>query len=341
MRSSHAADLIASRFKSGNVRPVCLMGAPGSGKTQVAEQVARSLCTDDEEVGFLPLHAPSMSMEDMTVPVVRKVQDRECLRFAIDELLPLEGTNTLDRGIILLDEIAAGDNDVQKCMATMIQDRRLKGQSIKPGWMFVATGNRQEDRAGANRLLSHLANRMTRVDFEVNLDDWTGWYLNQDFCQVELVSFIRFKPELLMKFDPAAAVNPTPRSWVEGVGRSMSEVPLDQMHEVFAGDVGSGPATEFCSFLKTWRNLPNPDAVLLNPDKYDVPKEVDVRHALAGALAMRATHDNFGRLMTYAKRMPPEFTVAIVKMAMTKDKSVTATKAFVDWARGDGAALLS
>jgi hypothetical protein len=43
-------------------------------------------------------------------------------------------------------------------------------------------------------------------------------------------------------------------------------------HEVIAGAVGAGAATEFSAFLRMFRELPNIDATLLNPTQEPVPK---------------------------------------------------------------------
>jgi len=45
--------------------------------------------------------------------------------------------------------------------------------------------------------------------------------------------------------------------------------------------------------------------------------------------------------MIFSKRMPPEFTVIIVKDAIKRDKKISETKAFTQWALKEGAAILS
>jgi MoxR-like ATPase len=87
----------------------------------------------------------------------------------------MEGTNCPEHGIFLIDELAQADTAAQKILRNLIQEREIHGKKLKEGWSIVTTGNRTVDRAGANRLLSHLSNVLTRVELEVSLDDWTAW----------------------------------------------------------------------------------------------------------------------------------------------------------------------
>jgi len=335
MRITLAKELIKARFEAGIPRGVLLEGPPGGGKTQCVKQVA-----DELGIGFMLLHAPLMQPEDMGMPVVNAKRDG--VKFVVPtEKFPLKGSDCPDHGILLIDELPQADNAIQKTLAHLIQEREIHGQYLKPGWMIVTTGNRNKDRAGANRILSHLMNRLTRIEVEPHLDDWCNWYMEQEGCSIEGLSFLRFKPSMLLDFDPQRDVNPTPRAWVEGVFASLGTIPAEAEMESFAGDVGEGAASEFKAFLQIYRELPNPDVVLMNPDTHEVPSEPAVQYALAGALAHRATKDNFDRVMIFSKRMPPEFTVIIVKDAIKRDKKISETKAFTQWALKEGAAILS
>ena len=196
---------------------------------------------------------------------------------------------------------------------------------------IVASGNRQQDRAGANRLLTHLGNRITLVEFESHLDDWTGWAVEHD-VRPEVISFLRFRPNLLNDFDPNRVTNPTQRAWVEGVSAVLGVVPADAEYECFSGAVGEGAAAEFVGFLRIFRRLPNPDAVLLNPDKAEVPTDPATCYALVGALAARATEANLDRFVTYLTRMSGDFSALGMSIACRRDPHLTNTAAFTRWA---------
>jgi hypothetical protein len=289
-------------------------------------------------VGFKAIHAPLLQPEDYGFPVITKTKDD--VDFVVSKAkFPLVGSNCPETGIFLIDELSQADQSAQKILANLIQEREIHGQRLKDGWAIVSTGNRTTDRAGANRLLSHLGNRITRVSLDVSLDDWTIWALNNN-VKTEVIAFIRFRPELLNSFDSQHEINPTPRSWVEGVSSALGVIPDTLEFPVFQGDVGEGAAAEFVAFLKIFRKLPSPDAIILNPSKAEVPSDPATLYALCGALVQKTTVDNFGRVMSYIGRMPQEFSVLFIRDAIRKCPDLQNSKDFIVWASGPGAKLL-
>ena len=65
-----------------------------------------------------------------------------------------------------------------------------------------------------------------------------------------------------------------------------------------------------------------------------------VNYALAGALAHRANRENFGNIIKYTNRLPDEFGVLTVTLAMRKDVTLSETQAFTDWSVKVGNAVL-
>ncbi len=303
-------------------------GSPGLGKTAVPRQVCADL-----GIGLILIHAPTLQPEDLGLPSANA--DKTRLKFLLTERFPVVGDDGPDEGVILIDELPQAANDIQKTMAHLVQEHDLLGHPIKPGWSFVSTGNRQSDRAGANRILSHLSNRCTRLEFEPHLDDWCAWALDNG-VRPEIVQFLRFKPGLLADFNPQMDSNPTPRAWVEGVSEIIDAVPAESEYECIKGAVGDGAAREFVAFLKIYRKLPDPDAVLLDPKNAKVPDDPATLYAISGAVAHRATQVNAEAVLTYARRLPPEFTVLVVRDAVKKDPSFTQTRAFIDWVSKEG-----
>lgn len=334
MRPSELKALIVSRFKAGIKRPVLVEGPPGIGKTQIAAQAA-----EEVSVEFKSIHAPLLQPEDYGFPVI--TSDRKDVNFIVSkDKFPVEGAPCADTGILLIDELSQCDNSAQKILTNLIHEREIHGQRLKAGWQIVATGNRTTDRAGANRILTHLGNRVTRILLEASIDDWSQWALANGVLP-EVISFIRFRPELLNGFDPNADCNPTPRAWVTGVSAALGKTDPTVEFEVFKGDVGEGAAAEFLGFLKIWRTLPNPDAIMLNPSKSPVPKDPATLYALCGALAHRSSPDNFGRVLTYVERMPPEFTVLYVRDALARCPDIANSPDFIKAASGKLSKILT
>jgi hypothetical protein len=313
---------IISRFKAKVRRSILLESSPGIGKTQIAGQAAKELAAElGVEIGFKAIHAPTMPPEDYGLPVPNA--DKTDLNFIVSKhKFPLVGSDCPELGILLIDELPQADNAGQKVLANLVQEREIHGHPLKEGWMIIATGNRTTDRSGANRVLSHLRNRVCTVPVEVSLDDWTQWAI-ANAIKPEVISFLRFRPQFLNNFDPQQEINATPRSWSEGVSPSLGVTAKECEMEVFTGDVGEQAAAEFLGFLKIYRGLPNIDRILVNPKTESVPKPGkddnagQILYALCGALSHRATEDNFGRIMEYVGRMPGEFQSLFVKMTIT------------------------
>jgi len=302
-------------------RTVCIEGPPGGGKTTIVHQVAEEL-----DVPVIERHMPTMLVEDFGILFP---DGSAQLHYKLPDWFPVKG-KAPERGILLFDDRNQASSDLQKVLANICQARTLHGIPMPDGWQVISTGNRQGDRAGANRVLSHLRNRESVLELETHLDDWTSWAMTNG-VKAEVTSFLRFRPHLLHDFDPQRDQNATPRSWVEGVSDVLGTVPNEAEFECFRGAVGEGAAAEFVGFVRIWRKLPNPDAILLNPTTTNVPTDPATLYALAGAIANRATEGNFERVCTYAERMPPEFSVLTISYAARRNPDLANTQAFTKW----------
>jgi hypothetical protein len=306
-------------------RTIAIEGSPGGGKTTLVHEVAKEL-----GIGFIEKHMPTMLVEDFGVPDMMS-SDKGSFSYKLPDWFPAVGRDDIpDDGILLFDDRNQANADLQKVLANICQARTLHGVPMKDGWQVISTGNRQADRAGANRVLSHLRNRETVYEFETHLDDWRGWAIDHG-VKAEVVSFMGFRPNLLHDFDAQRDQNPTPRAWVEGVSATMGVVPVEAEYETFKGAVGEGAAAEFSGYLRIYRKLPNPDAILMNPDTAEVPSDPATKYALSGALAERASDSNFERVCRYAERMGGDFSVLTVSQVVRKKPSLANTKAFTDW----------
>lgn len=320
MRATLLRETIKSLFPIP--RTLSIEGAPGGGKTTIVHEVANEL-----DIPCVERHMPTMLVEDFGI--LFPETDSNTLHYKLPDWFPVKG-KAPEHGILLFDDRNQAGPDLQKVLANICQARTLHGVPMPDGWMVVSTGNRQSDRAGANRVLSHLRNRETVLELETHIDDWTTWAIKHG-VKPEVISFIRFRPGLLHDFDPQRDQNATPRAWVDGVSDVLGTVPAEAEFECFKGAVGEGAAAEFVGFVRIFRKLPSPDAILLNPQTADVPKDPATLYALSGALAQRATEANFERVCQYSERMPPEFSVLTISYAARRNPDLTNTQAFTKW----------
>lgn len=315
-------------------RAVCLEGSPGLGKTSVFKQVAQRLeAKTGKPFGFILKHLPTMQPEDFGLPLPNL--DKTKIKFIVPDWFPtVEAVKAKlfpENGILLMDDRNQADAAHQKILANIIQERELHGEWLAHGWCVASTGNRQQDRAGANKVLTHLRNRETVLEFQPHLDQWCDWAY-QNNVRPEVISYLRYRPDNLSDFDPQRDGNPTPRAWAEGVSPILGNVPAEAEHACIAGAVGAGAAVEFMGYLKIYRNLPDPDEVIKHPKTAPVPDDIATRYALCGALAHRATFENFGNIIEYCYRLDPEYSVITVMDTARRDKAFGQTPEFSKWA---------
>ena len=220
---------------------------------------------------------------------------------------------------------------VQAAFYQLVLDRRLGEYMLPDGWVIIAARNRDGARAHKTRMPTPLRNRFVHLDFEVDAHEWSEWAIGAS-KRPEVIAFIRFRPQLLSAFDRDANAFPSPRSW-EFVSRILDSGPDASVeHEMFAGTVGTGAATEFSGFLRMFRELPNIDAILLNPSGEPVPDSPAAQYAVASALAHRASDTNFDRICLYLDRMPTAFRVLSVRDATLRDQKIKYTAGYTKWA---------
>jgi MoxR-like ATPase len=312
-------------------RPAFVWGPPGVGKSAVVRQTA-----DELSMRFLDVRAVLLDPVDLRgMPSIQDGRTYWCP----PAFLPHDDTPTL----LFLDELPQAPPMVMNACSSLILDRRL-GEYILPDTVsIIAAGNRETDRAATNRLPSHVANRFSpHIEFEPELDDWCNWALGNDIAP-EIVAFVRFRPNLLHSFDPARMTEkafPAPRSWEFVSDLSKTGLDPEIEYDIIAGTVGQGAAAEYVSFLRIWRELPSPDAVILNPQTADVPSEPATLYALCGALSRKCTEQSIDRIVAYADRLPPEFGVLLIKDAIRLCPKAASTSAFVGWSSRNSDVLI-
>src|SRR5215471_1076979 len=224
-------------------QPVFIWSSPGAGKSSIVRQLAESLKVPLKDVRALLLDPIDLRGLPFLAP------DGQA-KWATPDFLPRDG-----EGILFLDELNAAPAMVQAGCYQLVLDRKLGEYTLPDGWAIVAAGNRDSDRAATNRMPTPLRNRFVHLEFEVDLQEWCEWAI-QNGIRPEVIAFLRFRPELLSAFDRDQHAFPSPRSW-EFVSRILASSPDKTVeHELFAGAVGAGAATEFSGFVRMFRELP-------------------------------------------------------------------------------------
>jgi hypothetical protein len=303
-------------------QPVFVWGGPGIGKSAVVKQLAEALKIPLQDVRALLLDPVDLRGLPFLGSDGRS-------KWATPDFLPQDGA-----GILFLDELNAAPAMVQGSCYQLVLDRKLGEYTLPEGWAIIAAGNRDSDRGATTRMPTPLRNRFVHLEFEVDVQEWCEWAI-QAAIRPEVIAFLRFRPELLSAFDRDANAFPSPRSW-EFVSHILDSLDSKSNpaieHEVIAGAVGVGAATEFSAFLRMFRELPNMDAILLNPTQEPVPENAAAQYAVASALARCASDTNFDRICLYLNRLPTEFRVLCVREATLREPAIRSTTGFVRFA---------
>lgn len=335
MRPKHLEELLAIAIP--NKRNVLITGAPGVGKTDITLAACKKLgakliishpvVSDPTDYKGLPFVVKTTSYEE---------QEAKFLPFSdLKELIKADSLT-----VFFLDDLGQAPASVQAAVMQLLLSRRINDHVVSPHVAFVAATNRRQDKAGVQGILEPVKSRFaTIVELTPDYQDWCEWAIKEGL-PMELISFIRFRENnnqgILYNFSPTLDMtnSPSPRT-VANVGYWMRmNLPSYLEYEVFAGAAGEGFATEFMSFLKIYRGLPDPDEVIAHPDTAKLPdpkKEPSTMFALLGALAVRANHKNFDNIVKLSYRLPIEFSVMLIKDCLMKDPTLGETKALIDW----------
>ncbi|MBI9082737.1 MAG: ATP-binding protein [Desulfobacterales bacterium] len=308
-------------------QPLLIPGAPGIGKTDLVYQAATIVDAD-----VIISH-----------PVVDDPVDYKGMPFVVNGKAMFLPFGNLNRAIeakkptiYFMDDLGQAPEAVQAAAMQLLLARTINGHAVSEHVTFIAATNRRQDKAGVRGILEPVKSRFTSiVELESDRSDWTDWALKND-VETPVIAFIQFRPELLHKFEATADLinSPCPRTVVNVSEVLKMGLPKNMEFEVITGTVGEAFATEFMAFLKIYRNLPNPDSVLMNPTTAMVPDDPSTQFALCLALAERATDANIERLAEYADRLPEEFSVLCVNSVVKRDPALSNTRAYLKWFNG-------
>lgn len=340
MNVAQAANAIKA-YNAANI-PAFIWGAPGIGKSDIVAQVAA-------EASLPLIDVRAVLLDPVDVRGLPAVQDGRAV-WAQPDFLPRADRDG-PAGILFLDELNAAPMSVQAAFFQLVLNRRIGEYQLPDGWRIVAAGNRQSDRAAAQRMPSALANRFAHIDVEADVQTWKAWAMRVDLNPL-VVAFIDFRKPLLHLMPGAkpddtslpaipadARAFPTPRAWASVA--KVADAPDDIRPALVAGLVGEGPAAEFEGFVRVWRNLPSIADIIANPDRVTIPNDPATLFAVSGALARKAERKTFDSIMRFARRaLGPEFTILMTMDATARDAGLKETRAFVDWAtENQGVAL--
>lgn len=330
-------------------RPAFVWGGAGIGKSTIFRQVVAALRAKAIAaagiIGLAAKAAQDAPLSDGTYfgfcefrMVYRDAVDMIGLPFAADGITRYNKPAGLPhdpnwKGIILFDEWNSAPQQTQTPGYQIFAERTVGEFALPAGAHIFAAGNRQSDRGVTHRIPDPILNRWFNLYLESDVGDWVKWALGANI-RPEVIAFIRFRPALLNDHSVARECHAfaTPRSY-EALSDLLAQGLAPEIESaMIRGIIGDGAAGEFMAFLSLYRNMVSPDQILLNPTSADVPTNAAILYALAEALARRATTKNIDSVLVYGRRMPAEYTQAMISSATKLQPALCNTREFIAWA---------
>ena len=166
-------------------------------------------------------------------------------------------------------------------------------------------------------------------------EDFKVWAI-QNSLHPTVIAFLGFRPDLLSQEAPKESeTNPafaTPRSWTMLSKLAKTSGNIEAYPSLVYGSVGYGAGVEFLSYLKTYSDIPDIDAVLRGED-VEPPTNPGALYALTAALVERFDRsDKEGEvLLAFSKKLPVEFGVMLIKDLVVKHEDLALLPSFEEW----------
>lgn len=337
LNPSEGTELIVGLYQANAFeRTPMFRGAPGIGKTSFVKAAYEKLREIYPDFGYVEIN-PTMPADEVGgIPdLIRKEGEPTTTDYALPAWFPRDPNS---RGILCLDDMAQGDKMMQTTLANLIQAKNLRTHPLPKGWMIVGTGNRAEDNAGSNKLLTHLGDRLTMFTIEADPQAWINDYALPNGVDERIIAFIQQYPHKLNQFDPKQEKCATSRTWTAVSSRmayidSLKDTPHYEKfaQAILAGELGMGEACVFWAYCKLWGNTPDIDNILANPTTASIDYDIDIKYATATSIAKRMDISNMANALTYIERIDADLLPMVVKLGLRNTPALKDTETFEGW----------
>lgn len=323
-------------------QPILIMGPPGIGKSSAPVSVAKKSGVNEAgkpnvNIIIFP-STPTLDAVDIR-GIPRVVTHADCEAFNLNpnsvgttvafppDFLPRKVDGPT---IIVIDDLPAANPAVQAAMLQLVLDRKIGSYNVPDGVLFIMTGNRIEDKAGASRIISALGSRVVRIDMEVNNEDWIGWAVKAGISD-EILAFHRhYAFKYLWQFKPTNPCNPLPRTWekADDFFKVMADDP--DFQETLNGLVGEEAGTMFMGFHKIVRDIISPKVVFANPKKAPLPATNEALLVTVSALARSVKAETMEALLIYLARFEqPEYAAMAIQDAVELNPALKESEGYI------------
>jgi hypothetical protein len=235
--------------------------------------------------------------------------------------------------LLLLDEFNSAPLTVQAAAYKLVLDRMVGMYPLHKNVAMITAGNLSTDKAIVNRLSTAMQSRLVSMQLRVCHDSWAIW---ADKHQIDhrIRSFIKFKPEMLHKFDPNHhdLTYPCPRTWefLHKIIHNWKTIPGKKI-PLLTGTVGEGAGQEFFSYCQIFKTLCTIEQILADPEYVRFGDDPSVHYALSGLIAHHMDEHNADDLMIFLRRLAIDFQVITLRAAIAKNGKLKNSKSVQQW----------
>lgn len=341
-------NILTKQFNCG--RPMCLRGAAGIAKTSIIEQY-----TARNDLGCVVLNLTASDPMDalgFLIPV--KTEDGPIAQYSKPSWLARIEETGMDQGVLFLDEFLSAEHITQKAFAPLLSERRVGEFHLPEGWVVWTSGNRVSDKAGANKMLGHIGNRMVVLDVTPDLEAWCQW-ANDNGVHPMYIAYANARPGEV--FNCEAPKDPdeqrlTPRSLVyandfhtQGEVDDDLKLDLDPVTQaMIAGYIGQAATADLFGFFRTVDELPTIQQIIDSPDTAKLPDamRMDAQYAAVQLCIHHADSETIDPIFQYITRLNKELQASAAKQLIDKTKgSLLNSKALGQWMSENPALITS
>lgn len=186
------------RIPSIRQRPVLLMGAPGIGKTQIMEQIAKEC-----KIGLVAYTITHHTRQSAVgLPFIKeKVYEGNTYsitEYTMSEIIAsvyekMEQTG-MKEGILFIDEINCVSETLAPTMLQFLQGKTFGNQKVPEGWIIVAAGNPPEYNKSVRDFDVVTLDRLKKIDVEPNFEVWKE-YAYQQGLHPAVISYLELRKQ--------------------------------------------------------------------------------------------------------------------------------------------------
>lgn len=284
--------------------PLCIIGDPGIGKTEMVNQFAASIGAE-----FRSFNAGAMDPSTFGLTCVRADNS------ACDLIPTAQFVEQAPGSVQFIDELNKMDTLIQNTMLPFVQENKLHGLKLTDRWT-VSAANYSSNGKGQFELSPILRNRMCVVEYDgPTVQEWVD-HATKRGGDYRIISFLE-QPQYskwLKAFNPKADASPTPRQWMNATKIMNSTMRATLMRSI----VGTQCTAEFEVFDKITSRLPSYQALLACNGQFTLPDDYVLQSIMASMLGVNLNGADAKILKPIIDQLPVEFIISALRRAMLR-----------------------